>query len=84
MSAIPGDGSSAFILILAGYTNLLREMFAHPRVDQGLSRRIPNWVQFDDFSNEDLRMLLKRTAASKEFNLVVDVHTADLVARKKV
>jgi hypothetical protein len=84
VSAIPGDGSSAFVLILAGYTDLLRDMLAHPRVDQGFLRRVPHWVDFDDFSNEELRFLLKQKAHSKQFGLSVSFSTADLVVRDKL
>jgi SpoVK/Ycf46/Vps4 family AAA+-type ATPase len=84
VSAIPGDGSSAFILILAGYTDLLRDMLAHPRVDQGFQRRVPHWVDFDDFSNEELRFLLKQKAQSTQFQMKLSFSTADLVVRDKL
>ena len=84
VASIPGDGTSSFILILAGYTDLLRDMLAHPRVDQGLQRRVPQWVDFDDFSNEELRIILKQTAGGAPFNLLIDFETADAVVVGKL
>jgi len=84
VSSIPGDGSSTFILILAGYTDKLRDMLNHPKVDQGFRRRVPNWVEFDDFSNEELRLLLKQTAMSHPFHLTLDFATADQVVTQRL
>lgn len=84
VSAIPGDGSSSFILILGGYTKELRDMLAHPNIDQGFARRVPNWVPFDDFDNEELRLLLKSTASDPRFNLHVDFPTVDMVVKHKL
>lgn len=48
------DWRDELILVLAGYTDRMREFL---QLNPGLQSRIPNWIEFDDFSDTELGLI---------------------------
>ena len=48
------DWRDDLILVLAGYTDRMREFL---QLNPGLQSRIPNWIEFDDFTDTELGLI---------------------------
>lgn len=89
MTALADESNRDWMLILAGYTEPMLEMF---KINPGLRSRIPetNYYVFEDYSADQLMEIAERYLAEREFALDDDARTllrtrlsADYVARDK-
>lgn len=75
LSALADDSNRDWMLILAGYTDEMKQLF---ELNPGLKSRIPesNTYHFSDFSADELMEIADRYLARHEYTLSEEAHTA--------
>lgn len=79
------DNRSELIVIVAGYTDLMNEFLSS---NPGLKSRFSNFINFEDYTDEEMMQILKINLKSQDYKLSSDAETkvkelfADRVANK--
>lgn len=60
------DHRSEFVVIVAGYTNLMEEFL---NSNPGLKSRFSNFIEFDDYTADELLAILKMNCKKQEYEL---------------
>ncbi len=64
------DNRDNLVVILAGYTDLMNDFIDN--ANPGLKSRFRNWIQFDDYSPEELTAMFKMMLKKKGMSLAED------------